>query len=427
VREAAKPYEENDILTMVNEGLNVFEMAERLNTDIELFSDFYARCSADNRTAFPIRLLITKSWLEKQLMMKPVIQICNETYTSPSVIRRLMRLYGLKQKPRLKDILTPEVLFELYVEKRLTDRKIAETFHCSIEAVKKLRAQNSITHDERISESRIPSIEYFHRLHVIMGFTIKQISLLTGQPGAYIKRLSTTYSHENHPLAAEIAAQNKYYAFQSLINQLLERVERSVLFEQLKTHSLAETAEMYNIIPPPEPGVETFSPEWLEIQLHRKTVQQIIDEYYIGINFIKVMMRESDLKPLSVTDRINPDIVRLLYLQNNWTDAEIARAFGVSVYAVSALRKKHHILPADKLTVEERLDAEEFRRLYIDEGLSLLQISSLYQTPVSKISMLKKKYGKKHPEITTHIASGVSDGRMQYLKKALKHKDFTKS
>ena len=420
-------FRKEDILPLVQESLTVLEMSDRLHANFDDLCDFYAKCSSGDRTAFPLHLLLTKPWLEQQIAAKSVARIANEVYTSPAVVRRRMKLYGIKEKPRLRDILTPEVLYSLYVDQHLTDRVIAGRYNCSIDTIKKLRSQSKITHEDRITNSRIPSIEYYHRLHVTMGFTFKQLSLLTGQSVSTIKRLDRAYSDQGHPLSAEIAAQNKLFAYRDLIDLLLKKIVHHVLYEQLKEHTIAETAEMYDLIPPAIPDVETFSSQWLEIQFRSKSLLEILNTYHIGKNYVKEMMDEAGLKPLPVTERIDPEVVRLLYIQNCWTDAEIAHVFGVSVYTISKLRENNHIRHADKLTAEQRLTADEFHRLFVNEGLTTIQIALLYQVSEKRINLLKKKYSVVYPIIAEYFSPGVSEGRMQFLMKQLKYKGFTGS
>ena len=43
------------IRELVNQGMNVREMAEYLQVDFEMLSDFYCDCSKSDRAGFPIR------------------------------------------------------------------------------------------------------------------------------------------------------------------------------------------------------------------------------------------------------------------------------------------------------------------------------------------------------------------------------------
>lgn len=70
-----------------------------------------------------------------------------------------------------------------------------------------------------------------------------------------------------------------------MIDLMLKRINTAVLYEQLAIHTLAEVAEMYEIIPKGLPDVETFSPEWAEQILKQKSTEQVLREYHIGRAF----------------------------------------------------------------------------------------------------------------------------------------------
>lgn len=124
--------------------------------------------------------------------------------TSPSVIRRLAKKYGIETKPMLKDVLTPEVLYALFVEQCMSDSEIASKHNCSIETIKKLRSKYKITSEKRIDKTSEISIEFFHKLYVIYGFTNKQMTDLLGIAPYQFLCLKDKFSKEDHPLSNEI-------------------------------------------------------------------------------------------------------------------------------------------------------------------------------------------------------------------------------
>ncbi len=71
-----------------------------------------------------------------------------------------------------------------------------------------------------------------------------------------------------------------------MIDLLLKKVNTAVLYEQLAIHTLAEVAEMYEIIPEALPNVKTFSPEWAEQVLKTKSAEQVLREYLIDRTFL---------------------------------------------------------------------------------------------------------------------------------------------
>lgn len=412
----------DNILALVNRHYTVAEMAEQLGVDYDELFDFYAECSFQSRSDFPIGFLITKSWLENKMKTTPIATISIETKTSPSVIRRLAKRYGIETKPMLKDVLTPEVLYALFVEQCMSDSEIASKHNCSIETIKKLRSKYKITSEKRIDKTSEISIEFFHKLYVIYGFTNQQMTDLLGIAPYQFLCLKDKFSKEDHPLSNEIKKRKKCYTYQNLIEKLLEELDAVLILDLLKTKTLAEIAELYNIIPPAEPGLETFSKEWLEAVLKKMDVTEIVKRYYIGLAYINNMMSEYDLKPVAVSDRLDAELVRHLFVDNCWTDEQIAFALETSEYAIKTLRKKQGIKPSQRPALHERLPLSDFVRLYIEDNLTVSQIGNLYGVSEKAIAALKLDYSLSAPEIKTHISSGASEEKMLMLKKQLRFK-----
>lgn len=419
-------FSKKEIMTMAAEGKTVSEMAEVLFADESELASFYSMCYKEDKDSFPISLLVTKPWLEKMLENNPVSRIASIAGCSRSTIKRLMKDYRLDSKQKLSELLTPEVLYTLFAEQNLTDREIAERYNCSFETIKKLRAKNKINYSTRVGCIADMSIEHFHKLYVQCGFSPRHIAAMLGCNIYKVNRLKNQFISSGHPLSAEIEAHSKFYAFTDLNNLLMETVDPAVLYEQLKEHSLAEVAEMYELIPPSEPGVETFTPEWLEAVLKKMEVPQIIRDYHVGIHFIREMMKENDLKRVPVLDRLDENVVRTLFVDNGWDDEQIAKALGSTPNAIATLRSKKGIKPSQRKKLTERLNADKFAKLYLDENLTLAQIATLFDAPMSVISDLRAKYGKSNPAILSHRSTGVTRERLAYLKKQLKFEGMKK-
>lgn len=412
----------DEILALVNKHYTVEEMAESLGIDYNKLFAFYAECSFENRSNFPIEFLITKSWLEKKIKTTPIATISVETKTSPSVIRRLAKKYDIPTKPMLKDVLTREVLYALFIEQCLTDAEIASRYSCSIETIKKLRSKYKITSDERIDRTAELPIEVFHKLYVTYGFTNQQLSEVLGIAPYQLLCLRDKFSNADHPLSEEIANRKKCYTYQGIIEELLKELDPTLVLELLTTKTIAEAAELYHIIPPAEPGVETFSKEWLEIVLKRMDVTEIIKQYRIGAAYINNMMAEHGLKPVSVADRLDEELVRHLFVDKCWSDDQIAFLLGTSEYAIITLRKKKNIKPSQRPQIHERLPLEDFVKLYVEDNLTIAQIASLYGVSEKAIASLKSDYSAKSPELKTHVSTGVSNEIIMTLKKQLRFK-----
>ena len=151
-------------------------------------------------------------------------------------------------------------------------------------------------------------------------------------------------------------------------------------------------------------------------------VTEIVKRYYIGLAYINNMMSEYDLKPVAVSDRLDAELVRHLFVDNCWTDEQIAFALETSEYAIKTLRKKQGIKPSQRPALHERLPLNDFVRLYIEDNLTVSQIGNLYGVSEKAIAALKLDYSLSAPEVKTHISSGASEEKMLMLKKQLRFK-----
>lgn len=413
------------IRELVNQGMNVREMAEYLQVDFEMLSDFYCDCSKSDRAGFPIRLLITKPWLEEKLKTLTVSDICAETKTSISVINRLCKTYGIEKKPMLKTVLSPEVMHSLFVEQRLTDKEIASRYSFSTEWVKKLRRNYGISSDTRTMPENRMSIELFHRLFVEYGFTIKHLASMLEAKNYAVIDLKAKYSEHDGQLAKEICERKKYYAFHDLIELLFEELEPVALLEQLKNSTLAEVAEMYGIIPAPIAGVTTFSKEWLEILLNQRlSLDEIMATYHVGRAFLEKLIKDNEIHEPTPEEFLDEKLIQKLYCEDMWSDEEIAQSMHVATSNVAAFRKKHKIKRSKRYEISQRLPLDDFKKLYLIENMTLVQIAEMYDVSDKTISSLKALYAKQEPTLLAHTSGGVSKERFMFLKKRLHFKNF---
>ncbi len=415
-------FDKSIIAAFAVEGKTVADMADELKVDFYELSKFYISCFADDKHAFPLRLLVTKSWLEEELKNKNISQICQETGTSFSVINRLVKIYGIKKKPLLKDILTADVLYSLFVDQQLSDKEISKRYKCSIDTLKKLRAKYNISYESRTKKLPVPSLEYFKRLYIEYGFSRSQMMKLLGYSVVQFNKLLNQYGKQDK----ELKTKRPYHAFQKIIELLLVKVNSAVLYEHLETHTLAQVAEMYEIIPPAILDVETFSQEWLQIILGKMSVEQIIREYHIGRSFLDSMMKESKLKPLPLIDRLDATTVKYLYVECGWDEDEVAKFLHSSRYAVTELLKREGISEKDRKKVADRLTPEVFHHLFVDENLTLSQIGKIFGVGKQSISKLKAKYEKKDSVLASYEPTGATNERFNYLLKQIKYQAFNK-
>ena len=414
-----KSYTKEQIAEYALNGLSVQEMAVKLNVDVKELEDFYIKCFDEDKSSFPIRLLVTKTWLEKEMKIRSVAQICAMTHTSVSVINRLIRIYKLKKRPTLKEVLTYEVLYSLFIEEQLQDSEIASRYKCSIEAIKKLRASYGITSKQRMQCK--PTIEQFHKLYVEYGFTTNQMYKLLGCSNKYFADLKNEYCKSDSPLAKEITDRKKSYAYQDIIKLLFKELDPALIYEQLLSHSLSEVAEMYEIIPPAIPEAKTFTKEWVDALLHKMNIKTICEEYHISRTFIHEIYGSS---VITAPVRLDLEQIRFLYIENGWDTKEIAKLFNVSERNITTFLHKNGIYAKDRKKIDDILNIDVFYRVYVVEDLTLTQISELFKVYMPKIYELKKKYSKQNPEIESHRSHGVSDERIEFLKKEFEFKNF---
>ena len=417
-------YSKSTILEYVEKQMSVAEIAEAMNVDVNEFIECYAQYSRDDRKSFPLKLLLTKEWLEQELQTSKVADICRRTKTSPSVIKAYCEKYGFQSKLMLKYILTKEVLYELFVKQRMTDGQIASMYACSLESVKKLRNKYGIEAGARTDAEGIITIELFHRLFVEYGFTIQQLAEMLGCTHYVVRSIQQQFEIGDGRLNQEIRNRKKYYAFQGLIEILLEKYSPQQLFEELKTQTLAEVAEGCSVIPSPVQGVETFSVDWFKIVLRSMPPMDIVRTYHLGKAFVQDTIHKYKLGDICPANYMDENLVRKLYCENGWTDEEIAHLMHVPVYLVVCFRKKQGIKRSKQYTIAQRLSADEFVNLYIKEDLTIAQIAELYEVSAKSVSTLKATYAKNYSAIATHKSHGAIEERVAFLKKKLKFRGF---
>ena len=415
-------FSEETIKALAAESKTVPMMADELGVDESELEAFYAECSAKDRSAFPIRLLVTKSWLEERIYTNTVSSVAKSVKCSSKMIKTLMNTYGLEKKSIAKQ-LTPEILYSLFVEKKMTDSAIADIYCCATETVKKARAKYNITYYSRKDhENEIP-IELYHKLYVKDYLSRSQIALISGHNRSRIDALHNEYINSGHPLAKEIAEFTPNKWFFELIRLEIQTVDLAVLFELLKEHSVSWIAEEYDLIPPAEPGIETFSVEWLKTVLKRMGIRQIADTYHIAYSYVAEQIRENNLSLTPVDERLDENTVRALFIDKCWNDNQIAKALNTTPHAVRVFRTKKGIKPSQRKKAAERLNAERFDRYYLKEGMTLRQIAQLFDISLPEVTKLRDEYAQSNPNLRNTRSPGVTKERFEFLKKQIRFQD----
>ncbi len=414
-------FSKEKIRQLIKANYSVSEMAEKLGTDINELEAFYIRCFNENRYEFPLQILLTREWLEEKLRNNTsVISISKYTGASPTAIHRLMKKYGI-QKPKINKVLSPETLYALYIEQGLSAAAIAEKYQCSVDSVKKLACNYKLRAGERNKLTPDLEPEFFLKLYVTYGFTLSQIAEMLGCATFYLRYTLLKEMIDNGSLPEQdLRKSRNSVPYYYIINLLFDKVEPFVLFEQLHLHSITSVAEMYGIIP--KTGYELYTKEWLQHLMTQMTLTEISDKFHTSYIYIAALKKEYGLCHVHAEDKLDEALVRKLFVDNGWSNEEIATALDTSVYSVIQFRKKHGIRRKNNITLKDKLPQNDFERLYLKEGLTLKQMAELYGASTAKISELRARYGKANPAILSCRPRGVSEPRLKFLKKEMKFK-----
>ena len=154
------------------------------------------------------------------------------------------------------------------------------------------------------------------------------------------------------------------------------------------------------------------------------SLKDISEKFLVSYSYVKTLKDKYNLESVNVEDRLDAELVKKLYIENCWSDKEIAKALDTSLYSVQKFLSKHNIKPKDRMTLEQRLSAEEFAHLFLEEQLTLSQIATVYNTSTDKVSALRRTYTKVYPKLRSHKPKGVDEQRVKFLRKEVKFRGF---
>ncbi len=411
-------FSKEQIKTLVDQNYSVRQMAAMLQCDEKELELFYISCFKENRYKFPLHILLTPEWLKEKMKTTSVLAISAYTGASPTAIHRILAGYGMRTT-KIKDILTPEVLYALYIEQQLSAAEIADQYQCSVDTVKKLASNYKLSTASRSLNKPDIDQKLFHLLYCELAFTIAQIAQMLNCTTNYVKfNLRPKMIDEGGPLAKELMARKNSTPYKTIASTLFEKVEPIVLLELLRGNTITKVAEMYDVIP--KTKYELFTKEWLEYLLSQMSLKDIAEKFLISYSYVKTLKDKYNLESVSVEDRLDAELVRKLYIENCWSDKEIAKALDTSLYAVQKFLSKNGIKPKDRMTLAQRLSEEEFIRLFLEEQLTLSQIATVYNTSTDKVSALRKTYAQDNPTLWSHRPKGADEQRVKFLKKEVK-------
>lgn len=413
----------NQLKEYVNSGYNVSEIAEMISVDEKELLKFYIDCYTKDFRSFPLEKAISKQLLAKELKNASVLQISIKYNVSNTAIQRLMRIYNL-YKPALKDILTPEVLFAHFVEQYMSEREIADKYSCSVETVKSLKKKYGIDNADRLEYHNLNEIDFIAKIHIEYGFSTPQIAQMLRVRPCIVYRLLSDYK-KLHPEFSNDVFCSVSPLYRNINNLLLEKVEPTVLFELLHNHTLTQIAEIYELIPIGYAKYKFGSEEWFEAVKQNYTNNEIIKLFHIPVATFKRLSGKYGNN--SYNRKADPDIVRYLYLEKHLSTPKIAEILKLPVSAIKVCRRKNNIHLPKKIDYSRLLPADEFFELYINEDLTLMQISEVTSFNIKVILALLKEYGKQYPEMLSRNAGGASKERVDYLKKQFRYNNASKA
>lgn len=136
------------------------------------------------------------------------------------------------------------------------------------------------------------------------------------------------------------------------------------------------------------------------------TAKRIAEHFEMNPSKVNRMIRkykdayEEGASPVQITRKKTTDIISQkelfhLYVEELYTDRQIADMYQMSPSSVNLLRRKYHIPTLRTKSLRQlpvQLPKSTFERLYLREGYTLKEIAAKYQCNVVSIIRLKEHY-----------------------------------
>lgn len=122
----------------------------------------------------------------------PLFRIARHFDISTNRLKKLMVKYGV-EKAYLKDIITKEVLEDLFVRQGKSNREIAAMYNCSHNTIMKLRYTSEVYKSDRDPLKSRLTKKIFKDLYVGKNFLLKQIAEVFGVNLHNVSRLKKEY------------------------------------------------------------------------------------------------------------------------------------------------------------------------------------------------------------------------------------------
>lgn len=396
-------------------------VAKKLSVNADELEAYCLSLCKQNPDEFSYKTFLTKSWFEEKLTeYGSLVDVANHT----GIHYRTLCHFKNKVLPNKRRDLSREIsqddLRQFYVQQELTDKAIASLYNTSTYKIKYLRQTYGIVPAERKPLCEKLPIELFYRLYVVSKLGLGQIASLYNTSRITIASLRDRYAAEQHPLSKKIADTNNTGSYPRFLEELTQIVSKEELINELRTKTVFEVAAQHNLIAPTANSLTPLSKEWLEAELLTKNIATIADEDNMTRSRMSILVGEYGLESSVRSERVTEELLCELYINRCWSDAKIAKHLGVATGTVKRIRLDYKIYSSGRPTVEERIPPELFKRLYIDEKMSLLQIGAAFDIADSKIRNLRQKYiSDGYTEFAHRTSVRICPERLEYLYKQI--------
>ncbi len=408
------------IKAYMQKDLSIAKISEKLSLpSVQTEELVFALCH-QYPDEFPIDRFLTKEWLTEKVKTDSIIEIANITQQKYRRIQYLLSKYkiSVNRKPTAP-LPSEKTLRELYIDKRMSDGKIAGDYGVPTYIIKNLRYRLGIFKTDRTPIEEILTRDFFHRLYVEFGICVVKIATLLDTNRALVTELKEAYTEPADEITEAISKQTNIKSNNDLFDRLLEGVPRKELIEKLHTESLLEIAIEYGLIAGSRELVP-FTKEWFLLELQEKSPTKISIETRKPYPEICDMLDELGIDRSKRKNEIDPDMLKYLFEHLMWSDTEIADMFGLSKTAIKQQRTSLGITAQSRLSLEERLPPAMFIALYKKEKMNTVQMGKAFRASAANIRNLKHKYiDDGYAELENSRSTGVSKPRFDYLSRQI--------
>lgn len=394
------------------------EIASSLSVSVEKVESVCFQLCKTKPSEFEYGTYLTAEWLKEKLQEHSIFGIANITGLKYRKVQYYLGKHGITLRQRI-DTSRPseDDLRNLFLVEKLTDRQIGDKYGLPFHAIKNMRYKYGIMKSDRDPIDETLTLSFFHRLYVTLEISMVQLASLFGTSRFVLAQIKANLCVIDDPLAVEISRHSHSRKNQKLFDRMLSEIPHSELIEELKTKDLYVIASQHNLLKSSDRGITPFSREWFLLELQTKSPTKIANETGKAYTTISAMIDSYGIDRSKRRDEINPKILRRLFLELYWSDTDIGNQFGISPFAIRRQRESEGITVNDRIPLEQRLPAELFSKLYLEEGLSLHQIGIAFRIGQPSLRDLKRSYvAAGHTEFDRIRVPGVSQERFNYLK-----------